>query len=207
VGEPAPLIESKNPLSAWSFSPDGHWLAYFETLPETGSDIWVLPLDTTDPEHPKAGEPQPYLRTPANEYLPRFSADGHWIAYRSDESGSNEIWVMPFPASRGGRWQISTAGGLYAFWSKNGRELFYEAADHRIMVVDYQVNGNSFEARKPRVWSERQVFYPGISNLDLAPDGQRFAVLVPADGSKSGARPFHVTMLFNYFDELKRIIP
>src|SRR5262249_27873926 len=120
VGEPVPLIESKNPLAAWSFSPDGHWLAYFETMPETGSDIWILPVDTTDPDHPKAGVPRLYLRTPANEYLPRFSADGRWIAYRSDQSGRHEIWVMAFPAGRGGRWQISTAGGLYAFWSKNG---------------------------------------------------------------------------------------
>jgi Tol biopolymer transport system component/predicted Ser/Thr protein kinase len=206
VGEPVTLIESKNPLSVWSFSPDGHWLAYFETLPETGSDIWVLPLDTTDPDHPRAGTPQSYLRTPANEYLPRFSTDGRWIAYRSDETGSNEIWVMSFPAGKGEKSQISIGGGLYAFWSKNGRELFYEAADHRIMVVDYQVNGDSFEARKPRVWSERQLFYPGISNLDLAPDG-RFAVLATADASNTVARPFHLTMLFNYFDELKRMIP
>jgi hypothetical protein len=167
----------------------------------------VLPLDTTDPDHPKAGAPQAYLRTPANEYLPRFSTDGHWIAYRSDKSGSNEIWVMPFPAGRGDTYRISTNGGLYAFWSKNGRELFYEAADHRIMVVEYQVNGDLFVPRKPRVWSERQLFYPGISNLDLAPDGKRFAVLAPADASNTGTRPFHVTMLFNYFDELKRMIP
>ena len=206
VGGPTPLIESNNPLSAWSFSPDGHWLAYFETMPETGTDIWVLPLDTTDPDHPKAGAPQSYLRTPANEYLPRFSGDGHWVAYRSDESGSNEIWVMPFPAGSGGKWQISTGGGLYAFWSKNGRELFYEAADHRIMVVEYEVNGNSFEPRKPRLWSDRQLFYPGLSNLDLAPDGQRFAVLTAPDATSTASR-FHVTMLFNYFDELKRMIP
>jgi hypothetical protein len=116
------------------------------------------------------------------------------------------FWVMPFPAGRGEKWQISTGGGLYAFWSKNGRELFYEAADHRIMVVEYQVNGNSFEARKPRVWSERQLFYPGILNLDLHPDGQRFAVLTAPDAA-STSRLFHVTMLFNYFDELKRVIP
>ena len=70
-----------------------------------------------------------------------------------------------------------------------------------------QVNGNSFEARKPRVWSERQLFYPGISNLDLAPDGQRFAVLTAPDAASTASRLFHVTMLFNYFAELKRVIP
>ena len=75
------------------------------------------------------------------------------------------------------------------------------------MVVDYRVIGDSFEAGKPRVWSDRQLFYPGISNLDLHPDGQRFVVLTPLDTAGTGERLFHVTMLFNYFDELKRKIP
>ena len=55
-----------------------------------------------------------------------FSPDGRWIAYRSNESGTSEIYVRPFPGGRGGKWQISTGGGLYGLWSNNGRELFYE---------------------------------------------------------------------------------
>jgi Tol biopolymer transport system component len=94
----------------------------------TGYDLWTLPLDTSDPDRPKPGKPEPFLRTPADETAPRFSPDGRWIAYRSNESGSDEVYVRPFPGP-GGKSQISTAGGLYGIWSKNGHELFYETAD------------------------------------------------------------------------------
>jgi predicted Ser/Thr protein kinase len=106
AGDPYRLLESPNLARPWSVSPDGRRLAYFERNPETGFDIWTLPLDLTDPDRPKAGKPELFLRTPANEILPRFSPDGRWIAYRSDETGSVEIYVRPFPATSGGKWQI-----------------------------------------------------------------------------------------------------
>jgi eukaryotic-like serine/threonine-protein kinase len=139
--------------------------------------------------------------------VPKFSHDGHWIAYSSNESGSNEICVRPFPAETEGKVQISAGGGLYAFWSKNGRELFYEAVDHRIMVVDYRVDGDSFIAGKPRLWSDRQIFYPGTSNLDLAPDGKHFAVMVAPEAAIGDKSSVHVTMLLNFFDYLRSRIP
>jgi hypothetical protein len=191
----------------YSFSPNSHWLAYWENSPEGDADIWVLPLDTTSPDHPKPGPPQPFLGTSAAEQVPTFSPDGRWLAYRSNESGSNEIWVRPFPAGTPGRWPISADGGLYAFWSKNGRELFYEAVDHRIMVVDYRVDGDSFVPGKPRPWSDRQIFYPGAMNLDLAPDGKHFAVLVAPEAPTGDKSSVHVTMLLNFFDYLRRQIP
>ena len=208
AGEPQRLLESQDaPVVPWSFSPDGRRLAYVEVSPETGYDIWTLPLDLTDPSGPKRGKPEPFLRTPADESIPRFSPDGHWIAYKSNETGNNEIYVRPFPAGGGGKWQISAGGGLYTFWSKNGRELFYETTDNRIMVVDYTLNGDSFVPGKPRLWSDKQIFYSGLSNLDLAPDGKRFVVqsLPEAAGGERGT--VHVTMLLNFFDELKRKLP
>jgi Tol biopolymer transport system component len=104
-----------------------------------------------------------FLKTPADEQFPQFYPDGRWIAYRSDESGTNEIWVRRFPGG-GGRLQISDAGGMYLVWSKHGHELFYETPDHRVMVVDYREDGDNFIASKPRLWSKRQIFYPGVSN-------------------------------------------
>ena len=93
------------------------------------------------------------------------------------------------------------------FWSKNRRELFYETPDYRIMAVDYTVNGGSFAPGKPRLWSEKQLFYTGTSNLDLAPDGKRFAVLSQPEAAPDEKRSVHVTMLLNFFDEVKRRIP
>jgi serine/threonine-protein kinase len=114
--------------------------------------------------------------------------------------------VRPFPNSSGRRWPISSGGGLYAIWSNNGRELFYETMDNRIMVVDYSIENGSFVSGKPRLWSEKQLFYAGGVNLDLAPDG-RFAVLALPDTPAGEKGSVHVTMLFNFFDELRRRIP
>jgi len=207
AGELQKLLDTAESPRPWSFSPDGRRVAYFESGPKTGFDIWTAALDLTDPDRPKAGTPEPFLRTPADEMLPTFSPDGRWIAYRSNQLGSNEIYVRPFPAASGGEWQISTAGALYAFWSKNGHELFYETADNRIMVVDYSVEGPSFVPGKPRVWSDRQLFNAGAANADLAPDGKRFAVFALPQTRPGDKGSVHVTMLLNFFDELKRKLP
>jgi serine/threonine-protein kinase len=114
--------------------------------------------------------------------------------------------VRPFPGP-GGKWQISTAGGLYAFWSKNGHELFYETPDNRIMVVDYTVNGDSFVHGNPRPWFDQKIFNPGAIDLDLAPNGKRFAVPVLPEKARPASGSVHVTFLLNFFDELRRRVP
>ena len=208
AGQPQRLVENLGLAVAYSFSPDGRRLAYFTQSPTTGFDLWTLPLDLTDPDHPKTGKPDPFLATPADELLPRFSPDGRWIAYRSNESGMFEIYVRPFPAGSGGKWQISNGGGLYAFWSPNGRELFYVTADYRIMVVGYSVSGDSFAPGKPRLWSDKPLLGDAAQlNLDLAPDGKRFAVVIAPETAEGEQGSVHVTMLENFFDEVRRRIP
>ena len=206
-GEPQQLLASQYYIGPWSFSPDGRRLAYWETNPEAGSDLWTVTLDTSDPDHPKVGKPEPFLRTPSDELVPMFSPDGRWIAYRSNESGTSEIYVRPFPGGRGGKWQVSTGGGLFGVWSNNRRELFYETADDHIMVVDYTANGDSFTLGKPRPWSEEQLFCEGGSNLALAPDGKRFAVFPMPEAAGPDKGSVHVTFLLNFLDELRRKTP
>jgi serine/threonine-protein kinase len=96
---------------------------------------------------------------------------------------------------------------MFAVWAKNGHELFYEAEDDRIMVVDYTVSGESFVPGQPRLWSDRQLFAPGRSNLDLAPDGKRFAVFPAPETAEPGKGSMHVTFLLNFLDDLKRKMP
>lgn len=207
AGEPQRLMENQDVVVPWSFSPDGKHLAFQWRNSETGNDLWTLPLDLTDPEHPKPGKPELFLRTPAEELTQTFSPDGRWVAYRSNESGANEIYVRPYPNAIGGKWQISAGGGLYGLWSKNARELFYETQDNRIMVVEYTANGNSFVAGKSRLWSPQQLFFPGNANLDLAPDGKRFVVLSMPEQAGLGQGSVHVMMLQNFFDEIRRRVP
>jgi serine/threonine-protein kinase len=203
------LLESKNPLRPYSFSPDGTRLAYAEENPQTGTDLWTLPLDLTDPEHPKPGKAEPFLITPAREREPAFSPDGRWIAYQSQESGVAEIQVRPFPGP-GGKWLVSTTPAYHPIWSRNRRELFFENPnDKHIWVTTYTAKGDTFIPDKPRVWSEGQIVDPNIQywNLDLAPDGKRFAVFPRSDASDERKGSVHVTVLLNFFDELTRRIP
>ena len=194
-------------ISPKSFSPDGHRLAYHVTNASSNYDIETVTLDTTDPDRPKPGQPEPFLATSADELLPVFSPDGRWIAYRSNETGTNEVYVRPYPPARGGKWQISSGGGLYSVWSHNGPELFYETADNRIMVVDYKVSGDSFVPGKARLWSGKPIFYAGNSNLTLAPDGKRFAVLLQPENVGIENGTVRITLLLNFLDELRRRIP
>jgi Tol biopolymer transport system component len=208
AGEPQPLLESKTDLRPYSFSPDGKRLAFADSSSETGYDLWTLPLDLSDPEHPKAGKPELFLRTMADEWEPAFSPDGRWIAYRSNATGFAEIYVQPFPGPIG-KWLISTGGGRHPVWSRNGRELFYQAQDNRIMVVTYTAKGDSFAADKPRPWARTQILEPNVLywNLDLAPDGKRFVVSPRPEAAGGQKGSVHVTVLLNFFDELRRRVP
>jgi Tol biopolymer transport system component/predicted Ser/Thr protein kinase len=208
AGDPQTLLESKTDLRPYSFSPDGKRLAFSESGVETGLDLWTLPLDLGDPEHPKAGTPEAFLRTMADEWEPAFSPDGRWVAYLSTATGVNEVYVQPFPGP-GGKWLISTGGGRHPIWSRNGRELFYQAPDYRIMVATYTAKGDSFAADKPRPWAPTQILEPNALywNLDLAPDGKRFVVAARPEATGGQKGSVHVTVLLNFFDELRRRVP
>jgi serine/threonine-protein kinase len=211
-GEPQRLLESKGALLPYSFSPDGSRLAYAEIAPNRFSDIWTLPLDMTDADHPRAGKPELFLSTPAREFCPAFSPDGRWIAYQTGGEDL-EVYVRPFPG--GSRYesralQISPAGGQFPVWSRDGSELLYRAADGRIMVADYRVKGQTFYPEKSRPWPNLQipVTVTGLSmpNFDLAPDGKRLLVSMP-QSLENTQGSLHVTFLLNYFDELRRRLP
>jgi len=209
AGQPQRLLESKDNVYPRSFSPDGRRLAYHQIFPKIGTDLYTLPLDNTDPDHPKPGKPEQFLTEKSTDnHMPTFSPDGRWIAYWSRDwsSDSGGIYVRPFPGP-GGRWQISEGRGNLAFWSKNGRELFYNLSGSGIMVVDYTVDGDSFVAGKPRLWSGRQISLAEINSIDLAPDGKRFVGFPVPEPAEPAKGPVHVTFLLNFFDELRRRVP
>ena len=199
AGEAVRLTDSKNSQFAFSFSPDGKRLAYAEIDPHTNVDLWTLPLDDAGSDHPKVGKPEPFLVTPFNELSPIISPDGHWMAYSSDESGRQELYVRPFPGP-GAKWQISTAGGDKPLWSRKAPELFYRSGEG-LMVATYSANGGTFVASKPRLWAAKK----DIDFFDLAPDGKRFAVM-QGEGPEE-ITPTQVTFLLNFFDELRRRVP
>src|SRR6185503_844177 len=105
---------------------------------KTGLDLWVLPLEGDQKK------PFPFLQTEFNESGGQLSPDGHWIAYQSDESRRNEIYVAPFPGPSGKR-QVSTSGGSFAKWRGDGKELFYRAPNNKLMAAEINGQGATFE--------------------------------------------------------------
>jgi serine/threonine-protein kinase len=206
-GDATRLTTSPNPQFPGSWHPSGRVLAFDETRPQTGTDLLILPVEGDEASGWKPGTPTVFLSGPFTEQRPRFSPDGRWLAYESNESGVFEIYVRPFPGP-GGKWPISTGGGMNAVWSRARHELLYLAPDGRIMVVPYTAAGDAFQAEKPRVWSETPVqlrrLFDGASTFDLHPDGARVAM---APGTEATAGPTHVTLMFNFFDELRRLAP
>jgi serine/threonine protein kinase/Tol biopolymer transport system component len=151
-----------------SWSPDGQSFFFYDVHPETGRDIWSFDVE--------AQESRPYLVTPNNERAPRISPDGRWLAYISNETGLDEVYVESLP-ERGRKWTISTDGGTEPVWSGDGRELFYRQGD-LMMVVDV-VLGTEFSAGKPRLLFEGRFDVGVIGNpdYDVTADGKRFLML------------------------------
>jgi Tol biopolymer transport system component len=190
------LTTSEYLQAPMSWSPDGQLLAFHEVNPTTQRDIWVLRMSDR--------KAQPFLRTRFDESGPRFSPDGRWLAYMSDESGRYEIYVQPYPGP-GGKWQISTGGGTEPVWNRNGRELFYRIGD-KMMAVEITTQPG-FAAGTPRVLFEGR-YEPApfpVANYDVSPDGQRFLMLKPVE--QTGAAPTQINVVLNWFEELKRRVP
>ena len=205
-GDVQRLTESQNLQTPTSWHPSGKVLAFYETRQTTGQDLMVLPLEGDETSGWKPGKPTVFLSTPFNEIEPIFSPDGRWIAYQSQESGRFEVYVRPFPGP-GGRWQVSTDGGINPVWSRTRPEIFYANSDNRLMVTSYRAEGDVFATDKPQVWVDRRfILRPGFISFALHPDGQRFA-LAAAPENDSALRQDKLMFIFNFFDELRRLAP
>jgi len=201
------IISSVSPSVKYpgSWHPSGKFLAYFEQRAQTNADLMILPMEGDETTGWKPGVPTVFLSTPYNESAPMFSPNGRWLAYMSNESGRIEIYVRPFPGP-GGKWQISNGRADDPTWSRTKQELFYLAPDLRIMRVPYSIEGDSFRADKPQAWSEGRIRgrpRAPSRDLDLHPDGQRFAT-APGE-AVTVVHQNKIVLIFNFFDELKRL--
>jgi serine/threonine-protein kinase len=187
-----------------AFANRGRVLLFQDNSVGTQTDLFKLPLDLTDPEHPKPGTPVPWLQTKANEAQAAVSPDDRWVAYQSDESGVYEVFVRPLDAgTRGSRWQVSAAGGRMPSWGRDGKTLYYEANDGRLMSLNYSSTGESFVASQPKLWSDRRTMNPLLLgfNYDVSPDGRNMVTLVARSDQQPNQNP-HLTFLLNFQTEL-----
>jgi len=192
-GDRQGMLESQDTVYINDWSPDGRLLMYTKVSPATLYDLWVLPTsgDRT---------PVPVLVTPFNESHGQFSPDGKWIAYTSNESGQEEIYVRSMPAT--GSTRVSTSGGSFSRWRADGKELFYRALDGRLMAVPVTTVAERLEFGPPvglmPIAEPLGTFaYP----YDVAPNGEKILALTPG-GSEHNVMP--LTVLVNWEAGLKR---
>lgn len=167
------------------WSPDGRFLLYTEVDPDSGRDLWSLPITREGKPSPGA-KPSPFVRERFDQQYARFSPDTRWVAYTSDESGQNEIYIRSFPKPLQ-KLRISTGGGAYPEWGPGGRELFYLSRDGKLMVVTLKMEGTSLEASLPRELFALQTDWAG-NPYEITPDGQRLLV----SGIASSPEPLNV---------------
>ena len=193
-GSSAPSVLTsveKGRIVPTSVSPDGKMVIGFYT----SGELWVLPLPDGSSGNAK---PQFFLDSRSQKAEPAFSPDGHWVAYRSDETGTREIYVAPYPGP-GGKFLISTEGGISPHWSDDGRELLYRSGD-KMMSVDVQTSPE-FRAGTPKILFEGTFG----NSFDVTSDGKRFLMIKPPAISQRSAD--QVTVVLNWFDELRRRVP
>ncbi len=185
------LVESPQDKIAIDWSADGRFILYFSFDPQTGRDLWVLPME---------GDRKPwvFLKTTFNERQGQFSADGHWVAYTSNESGRDEIYIQPFaaPAASGaaaspaaGQWQVSTAGGVFPRWRSDGKELYYIGPSGEMMAAPITATGTTLEPGAPVALFPTRILGGGVDNgqgrqYDVTRDG-RFLINTVLDDASS----------------------
>jgi serine/threonine protein kinase/Tol biopolymer transport system component len=175
--------------NATDWSTDGRYLIVAHTDAKTGFDMWLLP----DPMQPVPHKLLPLLVSPMNEGQGRFASSPgppKWVAYVSEESGTNEIYVMTMPGAPIGKWQITNGGGYAPRWARDGRELYFIGPDLRtVMEVDVEP-GPVFRPGQPRAVFKLPAQVNGATNdtaFAVSPDGRTFLVAVPAQTPSSAA--------------------
>jgi Tol biopolymer transport system component len=180
------------------WSKDGRFLLYYQNGPETGSDLWAIPLSTNEADR----KPFAVVNTPFEETYGQFSPDGRWVAYQTNESNRFEILVQGFPVPAG-KWQVSTNGGIHPRWRADGKELYFIAPDSKLMAVPVAPRGNTFEAGTPTALFQTRLQGVGFNSY-------RSQYAVSRDGRFLLARPVEetsttpITLILNWSAERGR---
>jgi len=180
--EDAPLFARRHHHHLQHWSPDAAWLLVQEEHPERGSDQVAMRLDSV-------ARAVTVAATPAAEQSGRFSPDGRWVAYHSDESGRNEVYVVAFPSADGRR-QVSTDGGRFPRWSRTSGELFYWR-DSTLMSVRVST-ADAFRRETPIPLFTMGDADPTYSKWDVSADGRRF--LIAGRNPDAPAREIHMVL-------------
>jgi serine/threonine-protein kinase len=196
---------------AW-VAPDGTGILASEISPRTAGDIVWFPLQglasrpaSDVPSNSNEPRAEPLVQTPSIDYNPEVSPDGDYVAYQSNESAREEIYVRPFPRVNEGRWQVSTDGGVHPVWARNGRELFYLDSYNVLTAVPVRRSGGGLTFANPVKLFAIAVPGPYTPRpYDMAPDGR---VLLVKENGPADRSPARMIVVLNWQEELKRRVP
>jgi len=202
TGAAEPLTTDPVARSPSSFSPDGTRLLFHQPG-AVARDVGMLTLDGTR-------RTELLLKGAYSETNAEVSPDGRWLAYQSNESGRDEIYVRPFPNVEGGKWQVSAGGGTRPLWARDGRALFYFVPGRGVLQVPIQPGTTTFIAGAPQTVVSGAGFETGNAGrqYDVSPDGRRFLMIKRAPPTGEGsAAPVQLVVVQNWLAELKRLVP
>ena len=199
-GQDELLLSNPSGKMVDQWSRDGRFIVYTEQDPKTKYDLWVLPMG---PDGKPSGKQMPFLHSTFSEIDGQLSPDSRWMAYCSDVSGQREVYVQPFP-SADNELRISTAGGMQPRWRGDGKELFYQASDGKLMAVALTLSPGPKPSLKP---AEPVVLFDGhfpiqtqgYFNYDVTADGKRFLVTGnPSATASTGTAVVPLTVRVNW---------
>jgi Tol biopolymer transport system component len=195
------LLVEGNSVNPTSWSPDGNLVLYGALNPATGADLWSVPLSGDR-------KPSPVVQARADQLNGQISPDGKWLAYRSNETGRQEIYIQPFPATAG-KWQISSTGGSFPRWRRDGSALYFLTAVGGLMEAEIRPAGSSLQSGAPR-----QLFAFTFSNpvhiggtyhpYAVTADGQRFLVHRSISATATNNAPPPITVVVNWTAGLEK---
>jgi Tol biopolymer transport system component len=187
-GAEARLVDTPTNKTVTDWSEDGRFLAYDDYQPGKNGNVLIVPM-TGD------RKPFEFLASEFAEGSLRFSPDGRWAAYVSDETGRPEVFVTPFPEG-GVKWQISEKGGIAVWWTNGGREIMFASGTDGLFAVEVSISGDDFQTGPPRLLFRDETATGG----DASPDGQRLLLLRRPREATNAA----VTLVTNWTNALKK---
>jgi serine/threonine-protein kinase len=194
-GEERLLVRLDRLVQEGQWSRDGRWILLRTDTgqPGTGDIVAVHPGE--------AGTSLPVAASPFIELNPALSPDGRWVAYTSNESGTNEVYVRPFPNAQGGRWQVSNGGGTEPLWSRDGRELFYLDAATHLTAVAVRATPSFTATGRTSLFDASGFVTAGFhQSYDVSPDGRSFLFTSPLRAATQA--PLNIVWVDRWFNDV-----
>lgn len=209
------MTEGSRIRGADTTTPDGKGVVLRESDGKGTFDLTLLELHDGRRAQPASSGSRPLVQSPHAEANAEVSPDGRWLAYRSNKSGADEVYLEPFPNTGDRQWQVSRGGGSEPLWARRGRELFYRGGTGAVMRVSIDPASRTppgtptqlFEASSYALGGRGEFGRLAARTYDVSPDGRRFLMIKNADAPATLPAPDRIVLVQNWFEDLTATRP